>query len=143
MQLRYLLSVLTLGLAPSIAIGQEAPPLSTELFERPWWIVEFEGLNDNDTQAAPPTFIVTDLKSGDVIGDSLCSKSWSGKIHLDLPKVSFSTLSTLDEKSCPSYKNTMALLKALEQVTYATTSPDGIEFRANNDRRVMMLVTAE
>jgi hypothetical protein len=139
MQLRRFAGVLALGLAPFISTAQQAVPLSTELFEMPWWIVEFEGARE-DLPSEPSTLIVTDMAAGDVAGDSPCGNAWLAKIKLDLPKVTFSDVEGYYDQSCPGYKNMIALLNAFEQVSHATTSPDGLEFRAADNRRVMLLV---
>jgi len=140
MLFRRFVSVLALSFAPAMASAQEAVPLTLDLFELPWWIVELDGAHE-DQPGEPATLIITDLKAGTVVGDSPCGDAWTAKVKIDLPKVSFSNVQgEYDQASCPGYKNTIAMLDALKKVTHASTSPDGLEFRGADNRRLMLLV---
>lgn len=127
---------IALSAAPIVAFAQEAVPLTPELFELQWVAVEYDGKLD-DVDLAPTTLHASDGHAG---GQTACGNNWSAKIEIDLPSVKFSDVDAFYEDSCPAYRNTIALLNALEQVSYAQTTPEGLELRAEDDRVLLLLV---
>ncbi|MBK1793340.1 hypothetical protein JHL21_02370 [Devosia sp. WQ 349] len=133
--------VLALGLmgACGAVSAQEAVPLTDELFDLHWVAIEYEGKIEG-VELAPTTLVVSDREFGHVGGQTGCETDWTAKVEIALPKVTFSEVEGFYEDSCPAYKNTIALLNALEQVSYAETSPEGLELKAEDGRRVMLMV---
>lgn len=127
-----------IGTCFGTANAQEAVPLTPELFTYAWTVVEIEGQVDVEA-VGPTTFFVADAQDRDVGGYTPCGDSWNGKIELDLPAVSFTDVDAFISDECPAYKNTVALIEALEKVTAAKTSPEGLEFLAEDGRRLLLL----
>lgn len=125
-------------LLSSAAVAQEAVPLTDELFTRSWVIADFEGRSDVEF-VTPPTFYIFEIKDRDVGGDTPCGDSWNAKIDIDLPSVTITEVEAFYSDECPAYRDTMAIIKALEQVTAARTSTDGLELIASDGRRLMLL----
>jgi len=123
----------------STAMAQEAVKLTDELFTLPWVIAEFEGQSDAEFVTAP-TLSMFEVKSRDVGGDTPCGNSWNAKIDMDLPAVSITEVEAFYSDECPVYRDTIALLNALEQVSVARTGLDGLELIAPDGRRLMLLV---
>lgn len=120
----------------STAMAQEAVKLTDDLFTLPWVIAEFEGQSDAEFVTAP-TF---GMFESDVGGDTPCGNSWNAKIDMDLPAVSITEVEAFYSDECPVYRDTIALLNALEQVSVARTGLDGLELIAPDGRRLMLLV---
>jgi hypothetical protein len=137
---RSLLMACAIACLPLAVTAQEAVPLTAELFDLHWVIVDYEGRVDGVGEA-PATLQIPDAEFADVGGQTECGYDWSGKIAVALPSVTFSDVEAFYEDSCPAYRNTIALLKALEQVSYAETGPEGLELRAADHRRLLLLVS--
>jgi hypothetical protein len=120
-------------------VAQEAVPLTDKLFDLHWVAVEYEGRIEG-VDLAPATLMVSDREFGHVGGQNACGIDWTAKVEIALPSVIFSDVEGFIEDSCPAHKNASAFLDALEQAAYAQTSPEGLELRAADDRRVMLLV---
>lgn len=123
----------------SAAVAQEAVPLTDELFTLPWVIADFEGQSDVEFVTAP-TFNIAEITDRDVGGDTPCGHSWNAKIDLDLPAVSITEVEAFYSDACPAYRDTIALLNALEKVAAARTSTDGLELVDADGQRMMLLV---
>lgn len=131
-------SLTAAGLFAPMAQAQSAVPLTDELFTFAWVVTELEGQVEAPL-ITPATFYVFDLADGDVGGDTPCGNSWNAKIKIDLPQVSITDVEAFYSDECPAFRNTIALLEALEQVNSAQTSPEGLELLAEDGRRLLLL----
>lgn len=125
---------------PVASSAQEAVPLSPELFDLHWVAIDYEGWTEG-VDLAPATLLVSDAEFGHVGGQTGCGTDWTAKVEIDLPRIVFTEVEAFYEDSCPAYRNTIALLEALENVTQAATTPEGLELRDENDRRLLLLVS--
>lgn len=119
--------------------AQTAVPLTNELFDLSWVVVEYEGKGDSHG-GGPATFFVADRKDGDVTGDTDCGTEWTAKMKIKLPLVSFSNVDAFISDECPAFRNTIAIMTALEKVRSAKTSGEGLEFLGADGKRLMLLV---
>ena len=126
------------ALVSSVALAQEAVPLTEDLFTHSWVIVNHEGQTSTEGSTAA-TLNVFDLQAGDVGGDTDCGYSWNAKINIDLPAVKFTDVDAFYTDECPAYRNTISLIAALERVTHAQTSPEGLELIDIDGQRLLLL----
>lgn len=134
---------LIVALAASILHGQtvhaqEAVPLSDELFTWSWVMTDFAGRTDAEI-VTPPTFFVFDRADGDVGGDTPCGDSWNAKVKIDLPAVTFSEVEAFYSDECPASRETIAILNALEAVSAARTTAEGLELITQDGERLILL----
>lgn len=135
--------ILTAALATTILLGravqsQEAVALTDELFTWSWVITDYAGRSDAEI-VTPATFYIFDRADRDVGGDTPCGDSWNAKIDIDLPAVTISEVEAFYSDECPAYRETIALLGALEAVSAARTTPDGLELIGSDGQRLILL----
>lgn len=133
-------ALLTLAsILPFSAVAQQAVPLSDELFDYAWVVIDYEGQSDAPV-IAPTTFYVFDRGDGDLGGQSPCDVDWNAKIEIDLPAVRITDVHGFNSDECPAFRDVNAFFAALEQVTQAQTSPEGLELLAEDGRRLLLMV---
>jgi hypothetical protein len=120
------------------AAAQQAVPLTEELFDYSWIVVDFPGRTDQVGVDGPVTF--TRDGSSKVIGRTPCGDGWNGKMVVNLPAISISDVESFYTNDCPLMRETVSFLDNMELVRKARTGPDGLELLSADGKRLFLLV---
>ncbi|UNU43418.1 META domain-containing protein [Sphingopyxis sp. YF1] len=119
------------------ATAQTAVPLSRDLFDLSWVVIDFAGQTDAVGTMGAPTLTINDGRSAD--GQTPCATGWSGTVTMNLPALTISDVEAYYDDKCPLVRETIAFLDGLELVRSARTTDEGLELVSQDGTRLFLL----
>ena len=114
------------------ASAQTAVPLTRELLNDHWVVIE---LNGKQPTSDPATIsFANELAEG----TTQCRHTWTARYQITLPGVAIHDVQA-PAYNCPSAAEVTEFLITLESVKRAKTSPDGLELLDARGKRLMLL----
>lgn len=129
-------ALMVMGAAPAAA--QQAVPLTEQLLDYSWTVVDFPGRTEQVGVDGPVTFERDG--SNRVIGRTPCGEGWNGKLVVNLPAIRISDVESFYTNDCPLMRETVSFLDNMELVRKARTSPEGLELLSADGKRLFLLV---
>lgn len=129
-------ALMVIGAAPAAA--QQAVPLTEQLLDYSWTVVDFPGRTEQVGVDGPVT--LERDGSNRVIGRTPCGEGWNGKLAVNLPAISISDVESFYTNDCPLMRETVSFLDNMELVRKARTSPEGLELLSADGKRLFLLV---
>ena len=119
------------------AKAQDAVPMTRDLFDLSWVVVDFAGRTGAVGTMTVPTLTINDGRSAD--GQTPCATGWSGTVTMNLPALTISDVEAYYDDKCPLVRETIAFLDGLERVRSARTTAEGLELVSQDGIRLFLL----